>query len=104
MHIGTRRSNFSWLMLRWVQGVPSVLETRSGYSDPTPAGVGLGAYLKLSLPSWTAAIWLVYASHGCGLDVHPMLRFSLQDERHVVNDLGNIGTSWETLNVGHGGK
>lgn len=26
------------------------------------------------------------------------------DERYVVNDLGNVGTAWETLNVGHGGK
>lgn len=27
-----------------------------------------------------------------------------QDERYCVNDLGNIGTAWETLNVGHGGE
>lgn len=33
-----------------------------------------------------------------------MTAFILQDERYVVNDLGNIGTAWETLNVGHGGE
>lgn len=53
----------------------------------------------------------VFGSHSCWswprtLDevVPAFMDTSEVDERFVVNDLGNVGTAWETLNVGHGGK
>ncbi|KAL7007272.1 hypothetical protein EMMF5_003111 [Cystobasidiomycetes sp. EMM_F5] len=51
----------------------------------------------------------VFGSHSCWswprtLDevVPAFMDTSEVDERFVVNDLGNVGTAWETLNVGHG--
>ncbi|KAK9894192.1 hypothetical protein P389DRAFT_198278 [Cystobasidium minutum MCA 4210] len=64
-----------------------------GAGGPVSPGNKIGVFGSHSCWSWPRSLPEVVPAFLDCTDV---------DERHVVNDLGNIGTAWETLNVGHG--
>lgn len=65
-----------------------------GAGGPMGPGCKIGVFGSHSCWSWPRSIKEIVPAFMDCTDV---------DERYVVNDLGNIGTAWETLNVGHGG-
>lgn len=83
-----------------------------GAGGPVSPGNKIGVFGSHSCWSWPRSLpEVVPAFLDCTDVVSGQTRMltgvnanvTTQDERHVVNDLGNIGTAWETLNVGHGG-
>lgn len=66
-----------------------------GAGGPVSPGCKIGVFGSHSCWSWPRSLNEVVPAFKDCSDV---------DERYVVNDLGNVGTAWETLNVGHGGK
>lgn len=92
-----------------------------GAGGPVGPGCKIGVFGSHSCWSWPRSLPEVVSafmdctevvSHGLVRDVFIEVlarvaddsTLAIQDERHCVNDLGNIGTAWETLNVGHGGE
>lgn len=64
-----------------------------GAGGPVSPGCKIGVFGSHSCWAWPRSLIEVVPAFMDSSDV---------DERHVVNDLGECGTVWETINVGHG--